>query len=115
MDRLAELQDKRRADERFLSHRETHELLRLQEQAIVRLTLEVNKLATACGHWEADWMERGNEIERLREELHHSRGLLETASDAWECGQWNSLLGMQQQYLTRAWFQEAAKAGGDDE
>ena len=59
----------------------------------------------------ADWEER-TEIKRLQEELHHIRGLLGTASDAWECGQWNSLLGMQQLYLTKAWFQEAARAAG---
>ena len=69
MDRLTELQSKRDADERFLTHRETHELLRLQEAAIERLTLEVNKLATECGHWEADWMERDRETERLRAAL----------------------------------------------
>ena len=129
-DRLTELQSKRDADERFLNHRETHELLRLQEQAIVRLTeesaelrqeierlqadraevvsylqavatcsrlhpegytlvdfqqvwlnqerakierltLEVNKLATACGHWEADVAERDNQIERLSDHQPH--------------------------------------------
>jgi len=37
MDRLQQLQSKRNADERFLSHRETHELLGLQEREVERL------------------------------------------------------------------------------
>jgi hypothetical protein len=43
-DRLTELQSKRNADERFLSHRETHELLRLQEREIERLRDKVTWL-----------------------------------------------------------------------
>jgi len=36
-ERLSELQDKRNADERFLSHREQYELMRLQADEIGRL------------------------------------------------------------------------------
>ena len=41
-DRLTELQDKRSADERYLSHREAQELIRLQSNEIERLTRMMN-------------------------------------------------------------------------
>ena len=58
---------------------------------------------------------RDAEIERLRGELDECRRLLSTAEDAWECGAWNSLIGMQQLYLTRSWYEAARAAGGGEE
>jgi hypothetical protein len=45
------------------------------------------------------------ECQVLRTQLHHARGLLETAVDAHECGG----------SVTEAWYEAAKKAGGDDE
>ena len=61
------------------------------------------------------------EIQRLRADLHHLRGLLETAADAWESGQavidrdGTALADFRGACLTKAWYVEATKAGGDDE
>ena len=54
-DRLAELTDKRLADERFLTHREEQELLRLQAEEIQRLRDEVAVLRNRKGieEWES--------------------------------------------------------------
>jgi hypothetical protein len=58
------------------------------------------------------------EIERLRTDNHHLRGLLETAVDAWECGlsvvdRHNKFLpGFRGACLPEAWWDEARKAGG---
>jgi len=49
-DRLFELQSTRKADERFLSHRETHELPRLQEQEIERLKTELEDTSSMLRH-----------------------------------------------------------------
>ena len=62
------------------------------------------------------------EIEQLRAENHHLRGLLETAVDAWECGQAMTdvdhrgvlLTNFRRACLPKAWWDEARKAGGDD-
>ena len=45
------------------------------------------------------------EIERLRIENHHLRGLLETAVDAHDCNG----------SVTKAWWEAARAAGGDDD
>ena len=57
--------------------------------------------------------EQEHKIGRLQTELFECRRLLSTAEDAWECGAWNSLIGMQQLYLTRSWYEAARAAGGD--
>lgn len=49
------------------------------------------------------------EIERLRGELDECRWLLSIAEDAWDCGAWNSLIAMQQLYLTRDWYEAVRK------
>jgi hypothetical protein len=41
---------------------------------------------------------------------------LDAVVDAYECGAWNSLLGMQQLHLMREWYQDVLAAqGGEDE
>jgi len=57
-DRLTDLQSKLSADERFLDHRDLHELCRLQQAEIERLRTErfdlvpVDTVETiACSHW----------------------------------------------------------------
>lgn len=49
------------------------------------------------------------EIERLRSEVDECLQLLSIAEDAWDCGAWNSLIAMQQLYLTRDWYEAARK------
>ena len=63
-----------------------------------------------------------NDLFDMQEQLHHCRGLLETAVDAWECGmtvrndEYVVLADFKAACLTGAWY-EAAKqaAGGGDE
>ena len=45
----------------------------------------------------------------LRSQLHTVRGLLETACDAYECGDWNSLIYCQICGLTQEWYDQASK------
>ncbi len=55
---------------------------------------------------------RSWELDEARKQLAKARALLSTACDAWDEGQWNSLIDMQQLYLTRAWREEAERICG---
>lgn len=54
-----------------------------------------------------------DERDKLTGQLYDCRQLLDTAIDAWECGEWNSLLNMQQLHLTREWCEKAKEANSD--
>ena len=61
------------------------------------------------------------EIERLRAENHHLRGLLETAVDAWDCGRsvidrhCKLLVDFRGACLPKAWRDEAAKKAAGEQ
>jgi hypothetical protein len=97
MDRLTDLQSKRNADERFLSHRETHELLRLQEQEIERLSkhqLTETRCPVCCGELSycGDQGIDGPALDCLvcRQQEKIERLTLEVNKLATQCGQWET-------------------------
>lgn len=73
---------------------------------LVEALAAADTVPSAGGKEEGD---NGSVIELLQSKLFECRQLLSTAEDAWECGAWNSLVGMQQLYLTRPWYEAARK------
>lgn len=91
------------------------------KQTIERLTLEVNKLATECGHREADVVERDNQIAeleqaivRLTEEAAEQRKEIERLQeDLAECRRLLREAVLRDVLVDERWFREAKEAGGE--
>ena len=74
---LRDLSDKLQADERFLTHREMHQLCRLQQAEIERLRTERNE-AREAARWCHNWIAT---VRHFHQHAHGQRGMNDRLAD----------------------------------